>query len=53
MEKTETEITVDGNVYMIISKDGKPVKLVLEGKTVPEEYCTERLLELIDSVRAY
>lgn len=53
MEKTETEITIDGDTYLIIPKDGNPVKLVLEGKTVPEEYCTKRLLELIDSVRAY
>lgn len=53
MEKTETSIIVDGNTYIVMSETGKPVKLVLEGEAVPEEYCTERLLELINSIRAY
>lgn len=53
MDNTETPIVVDGQVCIIQSATGKPVKIVLEGEATSKEYSTERLLALIDSVRAY
>lgn len=53
MDKTEASIVVDGKVYVIQSAIGKPVKICLDGEATSAEYSTERLLELIDLVRAY
>lgn len=53
MDKTEASIVVDGKVCIIQSATGKSVKICLEGEATSAEYSTERLLELIDLVRAY
>ena len=53
MDKTEASIVVDGKVCIIQSTTGKSVKICLEGEATSAEYSTERLLELIDLVRAY
>lgn len=53
MDEVETSIVVDGEVYIIQSITGKPVKICLEGEATSAECSTERLLGLIDLVRAY
>lgn len=53
MNKTEDSIVVDGKILTIQSTTGKPVRIVYEGETITEEYATERLLSLIDSIKPY
>lgn len=53
MDKTEDLILVDGEVCIIQSATGKSVKICLEGEATSAECSTERLLGLIDLVRAY
>ena len=53
MDEVETSIVVDGEVYIIQSTTGKSVKICLEGEATSAECSTERLLGLIDLVRAY